>query len=416
MSRLLIYTAPGSGHIYPLVPTLRRLRRRGHEVTVYAEEDSLSLLRGLGFAALAIHPEIERRRDDTWQAKTPIGALGRSVRMYLDRAEHEITDLRHAISDIQPDLVVVDNNCWGAAALAQSSRIPWAQVATFLLPLTTRDAPPFGLGLTPPKTWIGRLRDEVLRQSAGPLFDRFLPPINTIRRELGLPGVSHVPDLYIQAPLVLSYTAEPLEYPRTQLPPSVRMVGPGSWDPAASEPEPEWLAAIERPVVLVTISTVFQDDSKLIQTALDGLADEPYDVVVTTASSDPGRFRAPANAYVHRFVPHSLVIRRGAAVVCHGGMGITQKALVAGVPVCVVPFGRDQLEVARRVQVAGAGVRLPASRLSPGRLRAAVNETIALKPAAERVAQRLGAAGGAEAAAAHLEQLLATKTAVGRSS
>jgi hypothetical protein len=46
-----------------------------------------------------------------------------------------------------------------------------------------------------------------------------------------------------------------------------------------------------------------------------------------------------------------------------------QKALARGVPVCAVPFGRDQLEVARRVEVAGAGTRLPASRLSPDHLR-----------------------------------------------
>jgi MGT family glycosyltransferase len=407
VSRFLIYTAEGSGHVYPLVPTLQLLRQQGHQVVVYARKESLPTLRGLGFAALAIHPEIERREDDTWQARTPIGALGRYVRMYADRAEHEVTDLRQAISGIQPDVIIADNVCWGAAAMARASGIPWAQTATFLLPLTTRDAPPFGLGLTPPRTWAGRLRDEVLRRSAGPLFDRLMRPVNAIHRDLGLPGISHAPDLFMQAPLVLSYTAEPLEYPRTQLPPSVRMVGPGSWDPAAGEPEPEWLAAIERQVVLVTISTVFQDDARLIQTALDALADAPYDVVVTTASLDPARFRAPANAHVHRFVPHSLVIRRSAAVVCHGGMGITQKALLAGVPVCIVPFGRDQIEVARRVQVVGAGVRLPARRLSPARLRAAVDEAVTLRPAAGRVARQLSTAGGAQAAVAHLEQLLA---------
>ena len=33
-----------------------------------------------------------------------------------------------------------------------------------------------------------------------------------------------------------------------------------------------------------------------------------------------------------------------------------------GVPVCAVPFGRDQLEVARRVEVAGAGVQLSGHR------------------------------------------------------
>jgi UDP:flavonoid glycosyltransferase YjiC (YdhE family) len=42
------------------------------------------------------------------------------------------------------------------------------------------------------------------------------------------------------------------------------------------------------------------------------------------------------------------------------------------VPVCVVPYARDQAEVARRVQVAGCGTRLPSQRLSPARLREAV--------------------------------------------
>ncbi len=47
------------------------------------------------------------------------------------------------------------------------------------------------------------------------------------------------------------------------------------------------------------------------------------------------------NACVERFGPHGPILRRAAAVVCHGGMGVTQRTLAAGVPVCVVPFGRD---------------------------------------------------------------------------
>lgn len=412
MSRFLFYTAPGSGHVYPLIPTLHELRRRGHEAVVCAEEPLLETLRKQGFTALPIHKEIERREDDTWKARTPIGALRRSVAMYVDRARHEVTDVQAAMAEVRPDVIALDNNCWGAAAAAAASGLPWAQLATFLLPLTTRDAPPFGLGLKPAAGWPGRLRDEVLRQGAIPLFDIALPPVNRLRRGLGLPKVKHVPDLYMTAPLVLSYTAEPLEYPRTELPPSVRFVGPSSWDPAQKEDEPEWLARIERPIVLVTVSTVFQDDAKLIQVALDALADEPYDVVVTTASIDPARFRAPANAHLFRFVPHSQVLRKAAAVVCHGGMGITQKSLLAGVPVCIVPFGRDQLEVARRVELAGAGTRLLAGRLNAARLRAAVREAVVKKPEAERVAARLLGAGGAEAAATELEKLLAAGAAV----
>ncbi|WP_214324447.1 glycosyltransferase [Nonomuraea sediminis] len=402
MSRYLIYTAPGSGHLYPLIPTMLELRARGHEVVVMSERDGLPPLRDLGFEAEPIAPEIEARGDDTWKAWTPIGAMRRSVAMYVDRARYEVADLWRALAHWNPDFVLVDNNCWGAAAAAQAAGVAWAQAATFLLPLVTPDAPPFGLGLKPSRHPLARLRDAILARSALPIFDVLLPPVNAMRRELGLRPVKHVPELYMQAPLVLSYTAAPLEYHRTCLPRSVRFVGPGEWDPPAAEPA--WLAAMRRPIVLVTGSTLFQDDAELVQTALDALAGEPYDVVATTASLDPSDFRVPANAHVERFVPHSAVLRRAAAVVCHGGMGITQKALLNGVPVCVVPFGRDQLEVARRVDVAGAGVRLPKSRLRADDLRAAVRRTIGLKEQAERAGERLRAAGGARAAADALEQ------------
>jgi UDP:flavonoid glycosyltransferase YjiC (YdhE family) len=87
-------------------------------------------------------------------------------------------------------------------------------------------------------------------------------------------------------------------------------------------------------------------------------------------------------------------------------MGATQKALAHGVPVVAVPFGRDQREVARRVEVSGAGVRLPASRLSPDRLRAAVQAAMARREGAARVAAGFAAAGGPPAAADALESHL----------
>lgn len=113
--------------------------------------------------------------------------------------------------------------------------------------------------------------------------------------------------------------------------------------------------------------------------------------------------------HIERFVPHSPVLDRAVCAICHAGMGITQKSLAHGVPVAAVPFGRDQPEVARRVQVAGAGIRLPARRLSPARLRAAVHRAIGLRAGAHRVAAAFAAAGGATAAADVLGQLLATR-------
>ena len=114
----------------------------------------------------------------------------------------------------------------------------------------------------------------------------------------------------------------------------------------------------------------------------------------------------PANARVRRFVPHGPILDRAACAITHGGMGATQKALARGVPVCAVPFGRDQFEVARRVEVAGAGARLPAKRLSPKRLRAAVKEAIRCEPGARRIAASYRKAGGPVAAADALEELI----------
>jgi MGT family glycosyltransferase len=182
------------------------------------------------------------------------------------------------------------------------------------------------------------------------------------------------------------------------------MVGPCAWDPPA-EP-PAWLDESDDPLVLVTTSSEFQDDGRLARVALEALADEPVRVVATMPSAQLGGLAVPPNARVLEFAPHAPLLERAACVVTHGGMGATQKALARGVPVCAVPFGRDQLEVARRVEVSGAGTRLPAGRLTPARLRAKVREAIRLRAGAERVAAAFEAAGGAPAAADEVERTL----------
>jgi MGT family glycosyltransferase len=211
------------------------------------------------------------------------------------------------------------------------------------------------------------------------------------------------------APLVLYFSAEPFEYPRSDWPSSYRLVGPGAWDPPTESPE--WLNGIDRPLVLVTCSSDFQNDGDLVAAALGGLSEEDVFVVATTAGVDPSGFQPQDNARVERYLPHGPILERAARVVCHAGMGITQKALAAGVPVCAVPFGRDQFEVARRVAVADAGVMLPKGKLKPARLREAVRTAMAKRPGAARVATGFHAAGGASAAADALDDLASGRPA-----
>jgi MGT family glycosyltransferase len=321
----------------------------------------------------------------------------------VKRAPYELSDVRAAIDEA--DALLIDCTAWGAAIGAETSGLPWAMFGHFPLPVISRDAPPYGLGLAPRHDRLGRARDALIRRTVlAPLERMVLPPLNALRSKEGLPPLRNATHFFAgTAPLVLYYTAEPFEYPRRDWPPSVRLVGPGLWDPPADPPS--WLDDVERPLLLVTCSSEFQDDGKLARVALE-LAGGEYEIAVTTAGVDPAELPAPAGAHVHRFLPHRPLLERAACVVCHGGMGITQKALAAGVPVCAVPFGRDQFEVARRVEVAGAGVRLPAGRLSPQRLRRAIDAAIGRRSGAQALAAAFRAAPGPAGAAQELESLI----------
>ena len=405
MARILAYTSPARGHLFPLTPILDELRDRGHEIALRTLAGEVPQMRARGFETDAIDDRIERVEHDDWRAGNPRKALEVAVLGFCKRAEYDSADLRDAIASEHPDAVIADVNCWGAMATAEAWGGPWATFCPYPIALPSADAPPFGPGFPPARGPLGRLRDRALRPIVfGTLERKLLPPLNEVRHSMGLPPLPDAGEIFRGPPLLVYMTAEPFEYPRRDWPPNIVMVGPSAWEPPADPPA--WLDSLERPTVLVTTSSEFQDDGRLAAAALEALADEPFEVVVTVPAGDPSGFTVPSNAHVERFVPHAPILERAACAVTHGGMGATQKALARGVPVCAVPFGRDQLEVARRVEVAGAGTRLPASRLRPDRLRAKVLEAIDRADGARRMAEAFAAAGGPPAAADAIERRL----------
>ncbi len=406
MARLLAYNSPATGHILPCTGVLLELAKRGHEIHVRTRGSDVDRLNELGLHAAPIDPDIEAIEIDDWKGRNSIDALERLQRAFAACATLEIPDLQHAINDVQPDALIIDVCTEGAAFAAEASRLPWAHYSPFPPMFSSTDAPPYGPGLRPARGPLGRVRDRLATRLLRRVADRHLPPLNAMRTELGLEPVEHLQDLLLRANRFVLFTAEPYEYPRRDWPPSVRLVGPVQWEPNV-EP-PDWLAHETRPIVLVTASTVFQADDKLIATTLEALRDDDVAIVATTGAQDPMRFDIPANARVERFLPHTPILRRAACVVSHGGQGITQKALANGVPVCVVPFCRDQFEVARRVQIAGAGTRLHHKRLTPERLRQAIHKTLTMHAGAQRVANTFNHAGGAVSAADAVEELIPT--------
>ncbi|HWF32977.1 MAG TPA: nucleotide disphospho-sugar-binding domain-containing protein [Solirubrobacteraceae bacterium] len=402
--RLLAYTSPARGHLYPLVPILTELISRGHRADLCTLSSGLDQLTTLGIGVQPIDPAIEAIEIEDWRKRSLLGATKSVMRTFGARARLEGPDLARAIERDDPDGLLIDVNCWGAAAIAEASGKPWAIYSPYLLPLASRDAPPFGLGLRPRKDRLGAIRDSLVRPFASATFDRMaMPSINRLRARQGLARLASYDELLARVPLLLALTAEGFEYPRSDWPANVRLVGAINWAPA--QVAPSWLDELGDPLVLVTCSTERQRDERLIPAALEGLPAEGIAVIATSAAHDPSAFRAPPGSRVVRFLAHDPVLQRAACVVCHGGMGIVQKALAAGVPLVVVPAGRDQLETARRVEVAGAGVRLSPRRLTPQGLASAVRTAIELRAGAERVSRAFASAGGARAAADAIESI-----------
>ena len=304
MARLLAYVDAVPGRLYPLVPTLLELTRRGHELTVKAGADDIERLRSAGLDARPLAPPIERFEPDDWKARSRFGALMSGLRQFGERAPAQARDLTETIERERPDVLFIDEGAWGAAAAAECSGLPWAYSLVSAIPLTSRDAPPFGLGLRPRHDKLGQLRDRVARRlTLGSLERIVASKLNPLRAELGVPPFTTIDASYLAASLVIAYTAEPFEYPRSDWPDKVRLVGPGLWEPPAGAPS--WLADIERPLVLVTCSTLFQNDRKLAEVACQALAGEPLDAAITTADIDPATLSPPANVRVERFLPHS---------------------------------------------------------------------------------------------------------------
>jgi UDP:flavonoid glycosyltransferase YjiC (YdhE family) len=409
MSRVLIYTSPARGHLYPIMDVALGLRGAGHEVCIQTLADEHERVRGEGIEHRSIAGAIEALPLEDYRGSNPLAAIRSTFGSWLARAPHEAEDLRVSVAEFDPALVLVDANSWGAAAFAEARKRaegrPWALFMPFCLPVPSPDTPAFGPGFAPPRNGLERTRDRLVTSATNLATRDRIAALNGLRAQLGASRLHSYADVFTGADALLYRTAEPFEYPRRCWPPGTHAIGPGLWAPPGEAPA--WLDGLPRPRVLVNVSTELQEDGAIIEAALAALADEPGSVIVTTAALDPSRF-VPSHDRVRiaRFLPHAAVIPKVDLVITHGGMGSTQRALSAGVPVVVVPWGRDQAETARRVELCGAGVQVPRARLSVAQLRAAIAQAWNCKAGAEAVARGFAAAGGARRGVEVLESLM----------
>ncbi|WP_225848901.1 glycosyltransferase [Streptomyces sp. HPF1205] len=378
MTRYLFVSLPLTGHVHPLAAVSAELVRRGHEVLWAGSESFLRPVLGPGAAIAPIPLRAHRGQADRGMA----AAKSRWDGYIVPHAKVTLPGIERAVAAFRPDVMAVDQHAVAGAIAAHRAGLPWASMAPTTMELTR----PYR-ALPKVEAWIHE-RMAMMWTAAG------------------MPG-QPPHDLRFSPHLLIAFTGSALTGP-LEWPDNAVLVGPALAPRPADTSFPwDWLDPARRHV-LVTVGTLSMDlagefYARVVE-ALRPLRDSVQAIVVAPDGAIP---EPPArDILVRSRVPVLELMPRLDAVVTHGGLNTVCEALAHGVPLVVAPIKGDQPINAAQVVAAGAGRRVRFASVRPKPLREdllAVLDDPSYRGAAHRIRESFAAAGGAAAAARHLE-------------
>ncbi len=361
--RFLMTTWDGGGTSPPELGVAKRLLQRGHEVHVLGDPTLAHDVEATGCTftpwSRAPHRSTLAKEDDLikdWEAEDPLDVLRRlRDRVMSGPASEFAADTAASIETFSPDAVLADTELFGSVIAAQAARLP---VAVLIPNQWTVPIPEFG---------DRAIRRFVLRVVNGGLAD-----LNAVRNEYRLGPLTSFFDQILQADRVLVLSSEAFDPASAFVPGNVHYVGPVLDDPAwvGSWSSP-WPRVASETLVLVGLSSIYQDQVQLLQRTIDALSTIEVRAVVTLGRMlESDDVSASPNVAVVRSAPHGVLLTDAAAMVTACGHGTVMKTLAAGVPLVCIPMGRDQDATAARVVELGTGLMLAPSATAEEIVRA----------------------------------------------
>jgi UDP:flavonoid glycosyltransferase YjiC (YdhE family) len=365
--RVLFCCAAADGHFLPLLPLARALARSGHDIAFATAARYGPRVADAGFEALPTGvgvDEIEQRMLAHRAAMEKIPPHERRPYAFAFRfatldAPAKLDDLLREATRWRPDLVVHETADLAAPPVAASLGVPSANHS------------------------FGRLLPEACLERAAPLTAE-------LWQRLGLEpepwsGLYRGPYVDICPPSL-----------QDAFPPDGTRVL--HLRPAASTPgDPAWQRRLvrERPVVYVTLGTVFNDKARF-GTILSALSALDATILATIGrNNDPAAFaHLPDNLIVERYVPQADVLPFCDVAVGHAGSGSMLGALAHGLPMLLLPHGADQFENAQACAVRGAATVLMPAALTAEDVASAVASLLedrGARAAAERIGRDIAA-------------------------
>ncbi|GAA1394007.1 macrolide family glycosyltransferase [Catellatospora coxensis] len=386
---IAFFNIPAIGHVFPTLPVVEELTRRGHRVTYCTTEERRPVVEAAGAVVRPYRSLRPADHDPTLCAPARDGYISHTLLAFLEEAEATYAQLAPLYRDDRPDLVVFDRMAFAGRVLAARLDVPAVQLWPMLV---SNEHWSMGQALAAfdpadPVLGIYQSRLEAFLAEHCPVLDpaQFLTP---------------------QPEAHLAFYPRSFQYAGELFGPGYRFVGP-----CLRSTPLRWWPPRDRDVLLVTLGTVYNNRPDFYRHCVEAFGGTDWHVVLAVGERiDLGALgRTPGNVEVRRFVPQLDVLAHATAMICHAGMGGVMEAMSAGVPVLAAPQTLEQEANALRVEQLGLGTRLTAEHADPGALRMAIELMVkdpTIMDGVDHMRRAITAAGGTPRAADIIEQFV----------
>jgi MGT family glycosyltransferase len=382
MANIFIAIEDAKGHVYPTLALIRNLSK-SHSVICMTGRQHRAKVEEAGARFIGMPKEFDPNGARLYDFHPELKSLTgiKQIKFYINDIFMEMVPpmielINNLRKEVEPDIYISCPCTYAPLFIAEHLNKP--SIIFHMLPLAipSRDHAPFGTGEIPGTSFIMNLKYRFLNYMASKLvFGSILKKANHIRNKLGIRKYENfLFDFYSFPTKVLVTSIPEFDYHRSDLPNSVKYIGPVLPSTVDDFVPPPWWEELNsgKIVVLVNQGTLSTDATDLILPTIEALKNE--DCILIAVPVKEQIHDLPDNVHTSEFIPFANLLPHVDILITNGGFGATQMALAYGIP--MILGGNtvdDKMEVSARVAFTGCGIDLKVQKTNPIEIRKAYN-------------------------------------------
>ncbi|MEV5944261.1 macrolide family glycosyltransferase [Streptomyces sp. NPDC051994] len=403
MSHIAFFNIPGTGHVNPTAGIVAELVARGHRVSYAVTASQGAEVEKAGATLVPYESVMGKFRSTMTDLENndrfTTGDFVQVLRGLVQETAALYPQLQRAFADDRPDVLIYDGlSGWTGRLLAENWGIP-----------AVRSIPTLAAN----EHWSLGSDGEYAE------FEPDHPGLNAVYEEIG----AMLADIGVECSAqeffggsesgpALVYIPREFQFKGETFGEDFHFVGP-CWSERRFDGE--WArggdGASDRPLVLVSLGTIHNDNAAFFQTCIDAFAELPWDIVMAVGNqiTPTTLTNIPDHIDIRHHVPQLQILRQADLFITHAGMGSVMEALSFGVPMVAIPQMSEQRANADRLTQLGLGQLLHRDQTTPQTLRDTAHHVLTdptYRNNTHTMRHHITHAGGAPAAADVVEALL----------